>query len=128
MPKFWSTCGIISLIMVASGMVGAADKPIKVAVNSQVRPFNPTALVRDGKAYLPMRPFANAIMGGLKYDPATGTVSITYCSHTAKLKKSQGITVNGSFYVPLRTVADALAININWDPRAALVDIDLGGG
>jgi len=128
MPRLWSTCGVMALIVVTAGIVQAADKPIKVAVNGQVRPFDPPALVRDGKAYLPMRPFANAIMGGLTYDAASGTVRITYCSDTAKLTKAQGITVNGSFYVPLRTVANALALTITWSPRAALVNIDLGGG
>ena len=62
---------------------------------------------------------ASAIMGGLSYDAATGTVKISYCSHAAKIKKSQGIIVNGSFYVPLRTVADARAFLVILIARAS---------
>jgi hypothetical protein len=128
MPRLWFIgCMVVGLV-VSAGLVQAADKPITVTVNGQAQPFTPPAIARDGKAYLPMRPFASAIMGGLSYDAATGTVKISYCSHAAKIKKSQGIIVNGSFYVPLRTVADALAIRITWNARRAQVNIDLGGG
>ncbi len=128
MSGHWRQCGSVLLVILACGAAQAADRPIRVFVNSQRQTFQPPALARNGKAYLPMRPFAAAIMGGLAYDAATGTVRLTYCSQTAKLRKSQGLTVNGSFYVPLRTVADALALPITWNPRTASVNIDLGSG
>jgi len=120
-----SMCLILSLALGLVAVAQAADRPIKVLVNNQQRTFTPPAITRNGKAYLPMRPFANAISAGIVYDAASATVKITYCSKTARLKMSDGITVNGSFYVPLRTVANALALKITWNPQTEAVNVDL---
>jgi hypothetical protein len=127
MSRLLSACCILAIAAALATVAQAADKPIKVFIDNQQRTFNPPAITRNGKAFLPMRAFAGAIQAGIKYDPAAAIVKITYCSKTAWLRMSDGITVNGSFYVPLRTVANALALQISWNASTSSVYVDMAG-
>lgn len=125
MSRVLCVCVAVSLLLGLVAAAHAADKQIKVFIDNQQRTIKPVAIERNGRAYLPMRAFANAIQAGLKYDPASAVVKVTYCSKTAWLKMSDGITVNGSFYVPLRTVANGLALKLRWDARTSAVYVDM---
>jgi len=103
--------------------VGAADQPVKVTVNNKPVNMNPTAIVRNGTTYVPLRQGTEALGGKVKWDAQTQSAQISGCGKPSTIRASQGIMVNGSLLLPLRALGRALSCKVAWDAQAQTVRI-----
>lgn len=95
-----------------------ADKTISVYVDGRLQSFNPAAVVREGKAYVPLRQVGGALGASVKYDPATRMITLVYCGDTIKMPQSEGLTLGGSVFVPLRKVSESFGCTVRYDAAA----------
>jgi serine protease Do len=117
---------LIVLTLCAAVLVSpalAADQTIKVYVDGKPQSFNPAAVVRDNKAYVPLRQVGTALGATTSYNGQTGVVTMIYCGKIARIAPSEGITIAGSKFVPLRKISDAFGCKIAFDATTSVVQI-----
>jgi hypothetical protein len=102
----------------------AADQTINVYVDGKLQNFSPPAIVRDGKAYVPLRQVGTALGATTSYDAATRVITmVASCGTIIRLKQSEGLTINGVMFVPLRKVGEAFGCQVEYDGANSLVRI-----
>jgi hypothetical protein len=119
---------LVSLVLVLAAAlpnssVYATDQVIKVSVDGKTRSFDPPAMVRDAKAYVPLRQVSEVLGCTVKYEASSRTIKLTYCGKPTIIKQSEGLTIDGSMFVPLRKVGEAFGCKVAYDGAAALVRI-----
>ena len=106
----------------------AADQTINVYIDGKLQSFNPPAIVRDGKAYVPLRPVGTALGATVSFNDQTRVITMVYCGKVIRLNQSEGVTINGSMFVPLRKVGEAFGCKVVFDGAGQLVRITKPAG
>ena len=113
----------VCVLIVSSQPSAAKDVPVKVTVDGKRTKFDPPAIMRDGKTYVPLRGGATAVGATVKWEPAAQRAVIAAGGKTAVIKKSQGIIVEGRLLIPLRLMGQSLGCGVGWDAGAKTVKI-----
>jgi hypothetical protein len=106
------------------------DRSVKTYVNGVAQSFDVPAIVENGRTLVPFRGIAEALNAGVKYDPATKTVTIVRGEITVELvvgsktayinEKPVALDVPGKMknnrvLVPLKFLSEALNADVMWD-------------
>ena len=111
---------VIACLMAAM----AADVPVNVYVNGKLQQYNPSALVRDGKTYVPLRQGATSLGCSVKWIAEQNVAQVCTATTCIMIPKKKGIIVNGRLLLPLRLMGEALGANVQWDGAAKAVRIE----
>lgn len=111
-------------LLLASLCAAAFAEPSQTAVlyvNDKLTPLEPSAQVRDGKAYVPLRAGAEALGYHVQWMAAQNAAQVCDDTGCQMIRKSEGLIVNGSLYLPLRKMAEAFGAKVTWDgPKRAI--------
>ena len=121
---------MIRLLLVA-GMLAimataalATDQLVSLYVGDKLVKCDPSARVRDGVAYAPLRPAAEAVGMEVEWDPGAGTASLCAPGRCVlPIKAGQGIVVNGGLLIPVRLLGQALGRAVSYDPKEKAVRV-----
>lgn len=102
----------------------AEDVAVKVYVNGELQQYDPPALVRDGKTYVPLRQGAESIGCSVKWIPEQSVAQICTASTCVLIPKDKGIIVQGRLLLPLRLMGEAIGAKVQWDSDARAVRIE----
>lgn len=116
------SCLLLSLIVTASAHA-AGDVLVKVYVDGKLKDFRPSARVRSGVTYAPLRAAAEAVGAEVKWNAEEQMAVVCVGSQCVAIRKDQGIIVDGRLLIPLRLMAEALNCKVGWDPGAKAVTI-----
>jgi len=103
------------------------DIAVRVRINGVERKFDPPALMRDGKTYVPLREGAESLGASVKWDEKSQKATITLGTRRTRIAQEEGITVNGRLLIPLRRMSEALNCEVKWDGPAKAVRISRKG-
>lgn len=103
--------------------VAAEDLTVKVYVNGKLQQYDPAALVRAGKTYVPLRQGANSLGCHVKWIPEQSVAQVCTEDTCVLIPKSKGIIVDGRLLLPLRLMGEALGAKVAWDSAAKAVRI-----
>lgn len=101
----------------------AVDDPVRVFIDGKEAKLNPSAMVRNGKTYVPLRGGAEALGAVVKWDDQPRTATITLGNKRTRIPESKGINVDGRLFLHLRDMGEALNCTVKWDPDARAVRI-----
>jgi hypothetical protein len=104
--------------------VWAADVLVGVYVGGQLVSMEPSARVRNGVTYGPLRASAEAVGAHVDWSAATRTATICTDTRCVPIKQSQGIMVGNSMLIPVRLMSEALGRKVAWDAAAKAVRIE----
>ena len=85
--------------------------------------MEPTARVRNGVTYGPLRAAAEAVGAHVEWNATSRTATICTDTRCVPIKQSQGIMVGNSILIPVRLMSEALGRKVTWDPAARAVRI-----
>lgn len=125
---------VLLLIMAVAGglMAAVKDTPIKVVLDGKAQNLRPSAVMHDGKAYLPLSATVSAAKGVVTQDKAKKTYVVKCGSKTTTIKESDGTKINGQFFVASDLMAKAINAGVKWDKAAKTVTFtsnkEKGGG
>lgn len=120
----------IAVLLVCASFCGAAlakDQPVRVFVNDRAMKLKPSALMRDGKAYVGLRGVAKALGARARWDEKSKTAVITLGNKRTRVEQSKGITIAGQLFLPLRVVGEAVGCTVHWDRSVRAVRITTEG-
>src|SRR4030067_603226 len=102
-------CAVVLVLLVgwAGQPAKAADTPVKVYVDNCLKQFDPPAIVREGKTYVPLRAGAEAVGAKVRWEASTRRAFVTSSSRSVMIRESQGIIVKDRLLVPLRLMGEA---------------------
>jgi len=103
------------LLLAIAACAIAADIPAKVIINGKVANLQPTALVRDGKVFVPLRAGAEALGYHVEWLAAQNAARLCTDDGCVLIRRKEGLTVNGSIFLPLRKMAEASGSKVSWD-------------
>ena len=112
----------IALALSAAGAM-AADVKVPVFVDGQQITLTPSALMRAGRTYVPLRGGAAAIGGKVTWDGAKREAMVCVGDRCAVIKAAQGINVDGHLLIPLRLMGEALSCGVQWNAQSRAVMI-----
>ena len=122
---------MVRLLLVAGVLVGvatvalAADSPVSLYVGGKLVKCDPSARVRDGVTYAPLRATAEAAGMQVTWDAADQTASLCAPGRCVlPIKASQGIMVNNGLLIPVRLLGQALGRPVTWDAKAQAVRVE----
>jgi hypothetical protein len=101
----------------------AADVPAKVFVNGKLQTYNPPAITRDGKTYVPLRQGAQSLGYTVEWLPAENAAKVCDDKSCLLIRKAEGITLQGSMFLPLRHMGESFGAKVRWDPKSQAVII-----
>jgi hypothetical protein len=102
----------------------AADQLVSLYVGNKLVKCDPSARVRDGVTYAPLRAAAEAVGMEVKWDAASDTASLCAPGRCVlPIKASQGIMVKGGLLIPVRLLGQALGRPVTFDPKAQAVRV-----
>jgi len=113
----------IAVLTTALAAAHAEDVSVKVYVNGEPQDYSPSARLRDGTVYVPLRQGAESLGAKCKWQAQTNTAQICSDRGCALIRKSEGIIVNGSLFLPLRKMGQALGAKVSWDAGEQAVTI-----
>jgi hypothetical protein len=120
----------IYLILVTVALLGAAtmalaaDQLVSLYVGGKLVKCDPSARVRDGVTYAPLRPAAEAVGMEITWDAAQQTASLCAPGRCVlPIKASQGIMVDGGLLIPVRLLGQALGRQVTYDVQARAVRV-----
>lgn len=117
-------CSTVLLICVICGATAmAADVPVKVYIDGRVQQYDPPALVRDGKTYVPLRAGAESLGCSVKWIPEQSVAQVCTENACILIPKDKGIIVQGRLLLPLRLMGEATGATVQWDGDAKAVRI-----
>ena len=100
-----------------------ADMPAKVFVNGKLQTYNPAALTRNGKTYVPLRQGAQSLGYSVEWLPKENAAKLCNDKSCTLIRAQEGITVNGSLFLPLRQLGETFGAKVRWDGKARAVVI-----
>ena len=101
----------------------AADVPVKVFVNGKPQSYNPPALARDGKTYVPLRQAGQSLGYSVEWLPAENGAKVCDQNSCLLIRKNEGLVVKGTLFLPLRKMSEAFGAKVTWDAKAKAVSI-----
>lgn len=117
----------ITLCVLALSAIAAtawpADQIVSVYVSGKRMDFNPSARVRSGVTYAPLRGAAQAVGAHVEWNAASQSATVCLEDRCVPIKASQGIMVNNSILIPVRLMSEAIGRQVTWDPAAGAVRI-----
>jgi Copper amine oxidase N-terminal domain len=121
---------MICLLLVAGVLVSvataalAADQLVSLYIGGKLVKCDPSARVREGVTYAPLRAASEAVGMQVKWDAANHTASLCAPGRCVlPIKASQGIMVNNGLLIPVRMLAQALGRPVTWDAKAQAVRV-----
>ena len=118
-------------LLVLAGILGgvataalAADQLVSLYVGGKLVQCHPSARVRDGMTYAPLRATSEAVGMQVTWDAASQTASLCAPGRCVlPIKASQGIMVNNGLLIPVRLLGQALGRPVTWDANARAVRV-----
>ena len=101
----------------------AADAKVPVFVDGQMMTLSPSALMRGGRTYVPLRGGAAALGGKVTWDGAKREAMVCVGDRCTVIKAAQGINVDGRLLIPLRLMGEALGCGVQWNAQSRAVII-----
>ncbi len=114
---------LLSFALSAALGAWAADVPVKVFVNGKAQSYNPPALARDGKTYVPLRQGAESLGYTVEWLPAENGAKVCDNDSCLLIRKNEGLVVNGALFLPLRKMSESFGAKVSWDPKRKAVVI-----
>lgn len=115
---------VAALLLGLVTMALAADQPVSLYVGGKLIKCDPSARVRDGVTYAPLRTAAEAVGMHVTWDAKNQTASLCAPGRCVlPISASQGIMVNGGLLIPVRQLGQALGRPVTWDARAQAVRV-----
>lgn len=118
------------LLLVAALLLGlltaasAADQLVSLYVGGKLVKCDPSARVRDGVTYAPLRPAAESLAMEVTWDAANQTASLCAPGRCVlPIKASRGIMVEGGLLIPVRLLGQALGRPVTYDAQAKAVRV-----
>jgi len=111
------------LLIVAAATAWPADQLVSVYVGGKQVAMEPSARIRDGVTYGPLRAAAEAVGAHVEWSAASRTATICTTTRCVPIKQSQGIMVGNSILIPVRLMSEALGRKVTWDAAAKAVRI-----
>ena len=112
----------IALALSVAGAM-AADAKVPVFVDGQQITLNPSALMRAGRTYVPLRGGAAAIGGKVTWDGTKREAMVCVGDRCTVIKAAQGINLDGRLLIPLRLMGEALGCGVQWNAQSRAVVI-----
>jgi hypothetical protein len=116
-------CVTVMLLLLAAAAAIAADVQVPVYVDGQQVSLTPSALMRAGRTYVPLRGGAAAIGGKVTWDGAKREAMVCVGDRCTVIKAAQGINVDGHLLIPLRLMGEALGCGVQWNAQSHAVMI-----
>lgn len=102
----------------------AADQLVSLYVGGKLVKCDPSARVRDGVTYAPLRAAAEAVGMHITWDEKNQTASLCAPGRCVlPIRASQGIMVNGGMLIPVRLLGQALGRTVTYDAKAQAVRV-----
>ena len=122
---------VIRLLMVTSVLVSAAvaplaaDQLVSLYVGDRLVKCDPSARLRDGVTYAPLRAASEAVGLHVTWDAANQTASLCAPGRCVlPIRASQGIVVNNRLLIPVRLLGQALGRSVTWDAETQAVRVE----
>lgn len=112
---------IAVLVLGLSAAALAADTPVKVFINGKLQSYTPSAMLRAGTVYVPLRAGAESL--GLHVEWHADMKAAQVCSDAGcvLIREKEGINVKGSLLLPLRKMGEVTGAKFVWDgPRKSV--------
>ena len=122
---------VIVVVLAAATLVSpapAADQTITVYVDGRLQNFSPPAVVRAGKAYVPLRQVGTALGASTSFNAQTRVITMVYCGKVVRINQSEGLSIAGATFVPLRKISEAFGCKIAFDAAKSVVRITKPAG
>ena len=120
----------IRLLLLTGMLIGvttaalAADQLVSLYVGGKLVKCDPSARVRDGAAYAPLRAVSEALGMHVTWDSAKQAASLCAPGRCVlPIKASQGIIVNNGLLIPVRLLGQALGRPVKWDAKTQAVRV-----
>jgi len=113
----------VAVLAAALAAAHAEDVSVKVIVNGEPQDYSPSARLRDGTVYVPLRQGAESLGATCKWQAQTNTAQICSDRGCALIRKGDGIIVNGSLLLSLRKMGQAVGAKVSWDADEQAVKI-----
>ena len=114
---------LLTLFTLSAAAAMAADAKVPVFVDGQQITMTPSALMRAGRTYVPLRGGAAAIGGKVTWDGAKREAMVCVGDRCTVIKATQGINVDGHLLIPLRLMGEALGCGVQWNGQSRAVII-----
>ncbi len=118
---------VILAMVLLMGLVAVAtaqDVMVKVYVDGKLQNLDPSARMRGGTVYVPLRAGAAALGCDVKWHANINKAQVCTEDSCVMISKDEGIVVNGSLFLPLRKMGEATGAKVNWDGKSKAVMID----
>ena len=113
-----------TVFLVSSAHASAADVIVKVFVNGKEQSYAPSARLRNGVTYVPLRQGAQSLGFTCEWLVNENAAKVCDEKQCIMIPKKDGLIVNGSMFLPLRKVAEAFKAKVAWDPKKKAVLIE----
>ncbi|RXT03886.1 copper amine oxidase N-terminal domain-containing protein [Ammoniphilus sp. CFH 90114] len=111
----------------AGPVFSTSSQDVKVNIDGELQQFNPPAILRGGKTYVPLRAVFEELGAEVEWDAKNREVHITKDGVKSKLYIPTYIQINGRLMIPLRKVSEELGAGIAWDANTRTVLINSDG-
>ena len=114
---------LLAAFLLSTAAVLAADVKVPVFVDGQKMTLEPSAVMRGGRTYVPLRGGAAALGGKVTWDGAKREAMVCVGDRCTVIKAEQGINVDGHLLIPLRLMGEALGCGVQWNAQSRAVII-----
>ena len=115
---------LVALLLSLVTAACAADQLVSLYVGGKLVKCDPSARVRDGVTYAPLRAAAEAVGMHVNWDQANQTASLCAPGRCVlPIKARQGIMVSGGLLIPVRLLGQALGRPVTYDAGAQSVRV-----
>ena len=115
---------LLLLVFVACAM--SADVPAKVMIDGKSANIRPSAIVRNGQVFVPLRAGAEALGYHVKWMAEQNAAQVCTDKGCVLIRRKEGLTVNGSIFLPLRKMTESFGAKVTWDGPKKTVHIKKG--
>jgi len=134
MRRLITTALLICATIAACAGAFAGDATVRVFINGRLAKLDPSAIMRDGKAYVGLRGVAKALHASARWNEKSRTAIVTVGNKRIRVAQGKGITLNGVLFLPLRATGEAVGCTVEWDRAQRAIKITteapcpIGGG
>lgn len=123
MNKLIMTTLLACAVMTACAGATAKDVAVPVLVDGWPVKLSPSAITRNGKAYVSLRALATALGACTRWDAKSRTAVVTVGNKRTRIAQSKGITIKGALFLPLRATGEAVGCTVEWDSSQRAISI-----
>jgi len=113
----------LSLLAGVLSVAAAQDVMVTVTVNGKTQSYNPSARMRGGTVYVPLRQGAESLGAHVQWHADAQRAQVCTPTGCSFIKQSEGIMVNGSLFLPLRKMATVTGAKVAWNALTNTVAI-----